>query len=121
MSHPGRWVIPFALSCSFLEITAASATIFARGPGGLVSNFRISTCAAIRAERRLGELLKREVPKAKGQLLRGDTLSPRGNAPTYAEKGIDKKQASRWQQLAAVHTLQRVSGMFRRSSGASPP
>lgn len=55
----------------------------------------------IRAERRLGEILA-EMPKNKGVRLGGDTMSPPGDEPTLAELDIEKKQSSRWQQMADI-------------------
>lgn len=59
-----------------------------------------ATEIAIRAERRLGEIV-REVPKSKGgrPSKSGDTESP---VLTLADMGITKKESSRWQALAAV-------------------
>lgn len=64
---------------------------------------------ARRAERRLGELL-REMPKAKGATAaagpgrgkRGSVQEPRFDAPTLADRGIDKKDSMRWQAIASV-------------------
>ena len=62
----------------------------------------------IRAERRLGELLKErpKAPGAKGKPgggTRGSKKEPRvGEPPTLASQGIDKKLSSRAQKLAAL-------------------
>ena len=64
----------------------------------------------IRAERRLGELLK-EMPKAKGGAEKGvgrrgkqcgSVSEPHSTTPTLADQGIDKKLSSRAQKLAAI-------------------
>jgi hypothetical protein len=60
----------------------------------------------LRAERKAGELLK-QIEKAKGAAQpgtsRGTTPSPDGRAsPTLAEMGVSYRQASNWQQLAAI-------------------
>lgn len=52
----------------------------------------------LRAERKAGQVL-RMMDKAEGQLLRGNTMLPREDIPTYAELGIEKMQASRWQYI----------------------
>ena len=60
----------------------------------------------VRAERRAGQMLA-EMPKAKGEILRGNTMVPRGNeAKTLADIGITKNESSRWQKLAAVTDTQ---------------
>ena len=59
----------------------------------------------IRAERRLGELIrgqKETVGMNRGGLLRGSAREPRDPRPTLAEAGITKKLSSRAQKLAAV-------------------
>ena len=61
----------------------------------------------IRAERRVGELIKAQkdsIGLAKGQLLRGSKKEPRANdaLPTLAQAGIDKKLSMRAQRLAQV-------------------
>ena len=55
----------------------------------------------IRAERRAGELLA-EMEKAKGQLRRGETMTPRESTPTLADLNITKKQSSQWQVMAGA-------------------
>jgi N6-adenosine-specific RNA methylase IME4 len=55
----------------------------------------------VRAERRMGELLQK-MRKNKGQRLGGNIVLPPDNAPTYAELGIQKIQASRWQRAASL-------------------
>lgn len=57
---------------------------------------------ALRAERRLGQLLA-TTPKATGNRAKpgGNKLSP-PDVPTLAERGIEKRDASRWQRLASV-------------------
>jgi N6-adenosine-specific RNA methylase IME4 len=57
----------------------------------------------LRAERRAGEMLK-EQPKNKGQLYRGDIMSPREINPpqTLQELGITSKQSQRWQLEAEI-------------------
>lgn len=60
----------------------------------------------VRAERRLGELL-RDGDKAKGGQPHQKKQNPTGNAllpvePTLEEQGISKMQSSRFQKLAAV-------------------
>lgn len=60
----------------------------------------------VRAERKAGQMLA-EMPKAKGGILRGHTMVPRGNeAKTLADIGITKNESSRWQKLAAVTDTQ---------------
>lgn len=59
----------------------------------------------IRAERRIGELIKEQdesIGLNKGQLRRGSELDPRDDKPTLAEAGIDKHLADRARKLAAV-------------------
>ncbi len=41
--------------------------------------------------------------KNKGELLRGDTMSPRENTPKLKDLGIHKKQSQRWQQIAEAN------------------
>ena len=51
--------------------------------------------------------------KAKGTLLRGDTMSPRentGKAPTLEEIGISKMQASRWRSRVCLTIAERKAG-----------
>jgi phage N-6-adenine-methyltransferase len=55
----------------------------------------------IRAERRLGQLL-RQTEKAKGRLLRGRQQRPREAVATLAEVGVSKDLSSRAQKLADV-------------------
>ncbi len=59
----------------------------------------------LRAERRAGELLDKG-PKAKGTLKQGDKLPQLHDAttgiPTYADLGIDRHMAFRWQLEASV-------------------
>jgi hypothetical protein len=55
----------------------------------------------LRAERRAGELL-RTMPKNPGRLLRGSTMEPRDDLPTYEDLGIPKTTAHRWQQVARL-------------------
>lgn len=56
----------------------------------------------VRAERRAGQMLA-EMPKAKGEILRGTTMGPReSDAKTLSELGITKNESSRWQKLAGV-------------------
>jgi N6-adenosine-specific RNA methylase IME4 len=59
----------------------------------------------IRAERRAGEILKTMV-KAKGAIepgtKRGTTQSEGKTASTYADQGIDKRDASMWQKIADI-------------------
>jgi hypothetical protein len=52
----------------------------------------------LRAERRAGELL-RDMPKAAGARA---TRSEPATALTYAEQGIDKRDASVWQRIAGI-------------------
>lgn len=59
------------------------------------------TRCVLRIEIHLGGLLK-EQPKAKGRLLRGDTMSPREDAATLADLGISKKESERFQELAEL-------------------
>ncbi len=90
----------------------------------------------VRAERRAGQMLA-EMPKAKGEILRGNTMVPRGNeAKTLADIGITKNESSRWQKLAAVTdtqfeeavaTAKEVAGevttaaMLRAAKACEPP
>lgn len=62
----------------------------------------------LRAERRLGELTK-EMPKAKGVRMAGGgrgaggpVVRPPAQAPTLKDQGIDKRDAAKWQALAAI-------------------
>lgn len=62
----------------------------------------------LRAERRAGEIL-RDMEKAKGVRMAGrDSLGgsivkpPSDDAPTYADLGLNKTQAHRWQTIAAM-------------------
>jgi N6-adenosine-specific RNA methylase IME4 len=55
----------------------------------------------IRAERRLGEMLKASERNA-GTLRRGSDTEPRDTTPTLDEIGIDKKLSSRAQKLASI-------------------
>ena len=48
----------------------------------------------VRAERRLGELLQ-EMPKAKGELLRGNKPLPRDDTPTLEDQGITRLYSAR--------------------------
>ncbi len=60
----------------------------------------------VRAERRAGQMLA-ELPKAKGEILRGHTMGPRENdVKTLADMGITKNESARWQKLAAVNEAQ---------------
>ena len=56
----------------------------------------------LRAERRAGEILKEMDKNKGGRPKTGDTVSPVPSTPTYAEVGIEKKQAERWQKEADV-------------------
>ena len=58
----------------------------------------------VRAERRAGELLAAMEKAPGGQPYRstGTAEEPVERTPTLADLGIDKKQSSRWQKLAAV-------------------
>ena len=59
----------------------------------------------MRAERRLGELIKAQketVGLQRGRLRRGAKKEPRDTRATLAEVGIDKKLSSRAQKLAMV-------------------
>jgi phage N-6-adenine-methyltransferase len=81
---------------------------------------------ALRAERRLGELLMQQ-PKARGAAgigprksakERGSGSVPQSDAPTLADQGIDRKLAARAQKLAAVpeRTFEaHVSGVRHRA------
>ncbi len=73
----------------------------------------------IRAERRLGEMLK-DAPKNEGALLRGTELVPRDNAaPTLAEIGVSKKQSSKSQKIAPHCRCGCVCGLrTRRTANA---
>jgi len=66
-------------------------------------------CAEIqlRAERRLGEMLREVNPTERRQtnLLRGRTMQPRDDAPSLADIGISKSQSSRWQMIASVSVV----------------
>jgi site-specific DNA-methyltransferase (adenine-specific) len=75
-----------------------------RGRGSKEELVQAAACA-VRTERRLGELLL-GMKKNRGTLLRGDTMSPRGDEPTYAELGLagdgGKKTAERCQAIARI-------------------
>ena len=59
-----------------------------------------------RAQRRAGELL-REIPKAKGELFRGNKMEPREEtAQPLTDLGISKRQSATWQKVAAVQSGQ---------------
>ena len=68
---------------------------------GLIEEANQSKERALWAEWSIGGDLK-GMEKADGQLLRGNTMLPRGETPTYAEIGIQKMQAHRWQTMAAL-------------------
>lgn len=53
----------------------------------------------LRAERRLGELMK-EMPKAKAG--RPSEIGPKDGPISYADQGIDKRDAAKWQALASI-------------------
>lgn len=55
----------------------------------------------LRAERKAGEMLKAG-DKNTGQLRRGCAVQPRDDAPSYADLGIEKTQAMRWQLEAEI-------------------
>lgn len=61
----------------------------------------------LRAERRLGQLTK-DLPKASGAEYGGRTTidgrrsGPSNPTPTLASRGIDKRDASKWQAIAAI-------------------
>lgn len=75
-----------------------------------LSTDTMNECARIKlhAERRAGEVL-RDMAKAagtKGQLSGGHIVLPPEKQPTFADLGISKMQAHRWQKLAAIPFLQ---------------
>jgi hypothetical protein len=55
----------------------------------------------LRAERRAGELLS-AMPKNSGQLFRGDIMTPRDDAPTSTELGLNTQQVSCCQRVSAI-------------------
>ncbi|MGO9121233.1 MAG: DNA-methyltransferase [Desulfomonilaceae bacterium] len=63
-------------------------------------------CAEIklRAERKLGELLRESEISANSiqNLLRGRGVRPRGSTPTLSDLGISKSQSSRWQLISTL-------------------
>ncbi len=65
----------------------------------------VNDCAEmkLRTERRIGEMLI-DMPKNEGgRPITGNTMLPvSDDTPTYADLGIEKMQASRWQSVASV-------------------
>lgn len=55
----------------------------------------------VEALRKLGEMLA-QTPKAKGEILRGTKMEPRGNAQELGELGLTKKESFVAQKLAAL-------------------
>lgn len=87
---------------------AAAAKVYARQVQASVETINRAVEIRLRAERRLGELLK-DAPKAKGasaggkkESSRGPYQEPRDKTPTLAESGISKKLSSRAQKLASI-------------------
>lgn len=78
-----------------------AAEEFARVKGLGEEGGRRSRSVTLRAQRKLGELLK-EAPKNSGQIRRGSDLEPREKTPTLEELGVDKKESMVAQQIAAL-------------------
>jgi phage N-6-adenine-methyltransferase len=82
---------------------AEALRTYQRAQGAALDAINAATQLRVRADRRMGEALA-EMQKNEGGRPResGDTTSPVPDVPTYAQLGIDKKQASRWQGLAGI-------------------
>ena len=79
---------------------AAAAEIYARRQKLGAEAGDLAASIKVDALRQLGEMLK-ATPKAKGEILRGDKLEPRGDeAPTLADLGLTKKESMVAQKLA---------------------
>lgn len=91
----------------------AALSVYVRARGAAEEDVRLAHIARLWAERRIGELTKAmpKATKAEAQAIREtkagrarDSASPA--PPTkqaaLAEKGIDKKQAQRWEKLASI-------------------
>lgn len=82
---------------------ADAAKVYAKQVDASVETINRASEIRLRAERRLGEMLK-ESPKNQGAKGIGTSAVPKENhtPPTLAEAGISKKLSSRAQQLAAL-------------------
>ena len=85
-----------------IRAKADALQAFLRARGASLEAINVAAQLRIRAERRMGEMLG-GMEKAKGGWPScGDSVSPQDRPATYSELGIDKKQASRLQAVAAV-------------------
>jgi hypothetical protein len=72
----------------------------------------------LRAERRLGELLK-GMPKNPGHRFGGDAGGSPEAPPALDEIGITKKQSSVWQRIAALAALAEPARHIRPRGGSA--
>lgn len=80
---------------------AAAAEIYAKRQKLSDENIAFANEVKIEALRQLGEFL-RDIPKNRGELLRGSKSEPRENVLTLADQGIDKKTSMTAQRLASL-------------------
>ncbi len=86
-----------------LRNKAEALRMYQRAQGASALAVSAATQLRLRADRRMGEALAKMEKATAGRPPEiGNAVLPISDAPTYAELGIGKMQASRWQRLAAI-------------------